>query len=59
MIADDRRLSAEANMTDRHPTETRNLDRYGNAEVRRFSYRRIVGLSTAEPNGATLWQFGE
>lgn len=24
----------------------------------RFTYTRVVGLSTAEPNGATLWQFG-
>lgn len=27
-------------------------------DLYRFTYSRVVGLSTAEPNGATLWQFG-
>jgi hypothetical protein len=27
-------------------------------DLYRFTYTKVVGLSTAEPNGATLWRFG-
>ena len=27
-------------------------------DLYRFTYTRVVGLSSAEPDGATLWRFG-
>jgi hypothetical protein len=27
-------------------------------DLYRFTYSRVVGVSTVDPNGATLWQFG-
>jgi Pyridoxamine 5'-phosphate oxidase len=28
-------------------------------DLYRFTYSRVVGMGTAEPGGATLWQFGD
>src|SRR3954471_4925570 len=46
--------SAEAKMTDRHPTQTRNLDRYGNPEV---PWSRAHDLLESGPHGPVAGYF--
>ncbi len=61
-------------MTDRQPSEVTNLDRYGDPVLPwsrphdllasgpkgpLVTFRTVTGVSTAEPNGATRWRFGQ
>jgi len=43
------------------PVSTRNLDQYGHAELPwnlyRLTLHTAVGVATAEPHGATRWDF--
>jgi hypothetical protein len=49
-----RHLSVETKMTDRHPTRTRNLDRYGNPEV---PWNRAHDLLESGPHGPVAGYF--